>query len=152
MLAHELGHHVHKHILKSIAVQAGVTLAGFWAANWILHYAMERRHFFDTLSDFANLPLLVLVSTALSLALLPALNAFSRYNERQADRYAFQSIASIQPFISSPIYARTDGYLKTWDFDIGAHVKAGQLLATIQSPEVDEQLAQARSTFSRSIS
>jgi STE24 endopeptidase len=101
VLAHELGHHVHKHILKSIAVQAGVTLAGFWAANWILHYAMERRHFFDTLSDFANLPLLVLVSTALSLALLPALNAFSRYNERQADRYAFQSIASTQPFISS---------------------------------------------------
>jgi RND family efflux transporter MFP subunit len=53
---------------------------------------------------------------------------------------------NIQPFISSPIYARTDGYLKKWYFDIGAHVKAGQLLATIQTPEVDEQLAQARST------
>lgn len=101
VLAHELGHHVHKHILKSIAVQAGVTLAGFWAANWILHYAMERGHFFETLSDFANLPLLVLVSTVLSFLLLPALNAFSRYNERQADRYAFRSIANIGPFISS---------------------------------------------------
>jgi STE24 endopeptidase len=101
VLAHELGHHVHRHILKSIAVQAGVTLAGFWAANWILHYAMERWHFFETLSDFANLPLLVLVSTVLSFLLLPALNAFSRYNERQADRYAFQSIASVVPFISS---------------------------------------------------
>jgi RND family efflux transporter MFP subunit len=54
---------------------------------------------------------------------------------------------NIQPFISSPIYARTDGYLKKWYFDIGAHVKAGQLLATIQTPEVDEQLAQARSTL-----
>jgi RND family efflux transporter MFP subunit len=54
---------------------------------------------------------------------------------------------NIQPFISSPIYARTDGYLKKWYFDIGAHVKAGQLLATIQSPEIDEQLAQARSTL-----
>ncbi|MFZ0804137.1 MAG: M48 family metallopeptidase [Terriglobales bacterium] len=101
VLAHELGHHVHKHILKSIAVRAGITLAGFWAANWLLHYAMERWHVFETLSDFANLPLLVLVSTVLSFLLLPALNAFSRYNERQADRYAFQSIASIQPFISS---------------------------------------------------
>jgi STE24 endopeptidase len=101
VLAHELGHHVHKHILKSIAVQACVTLAGFWAANWILHYAVERWHFFDTLSDFANLPLLVLVSTVLSFLLMPALNAFSRYNERQADRYAFQSITNIQPFISS---------------------------------------------------
>jgi len=54
---------------------------------------------------------------------------------------------NIQPFISSPIYARTDGYLKKWYFDIGAHVKAGQLLATIQAPEIDEQLAQARSTL-----
>jgi RND family efflux transporter MFP subunit len=54
---------------------------------------------------------------------------------------------SVQPFISSPIYARTDGYLKKWYFDIGAHVQAGQLLATIQAPEIDEQLAQARSTL-----
>lgn len=54
---------------------------------------------------------------------------------------------SIQPFISSPVYARTDGYLKKWYFDIGAHVRQGQLLATIQSPEIDEQLAQARSTL-----
>jgi RND family efflux transporter MFP subunit len=53
----------------------------------------------------------------------------------------------IQPFISSPVYARTDGYLKKWYFDIGANVKAGQLLATIQAPEVDEQLAQAQSTL-----
>ena len=54
---------------------------------------------------------------------------------------------SIQPFISSPVYARTDGYLKKWYFDIGAHVKEGQLLVTIQSPEIDEQLAQAQSTL-----
>lgn len=54
---------------------------------------------------------------------------------------------NMQPFISSPIYARTDGYLKRWYFDIGAHVKAGELLAVIQTPEVDEQLSQARSTL-----
>jgi RND family efflux transporter MFP subunit len=54
---------------------------------------------------------------------------------------------NIQPYISSPIYARTDGYLKKWYFDIGAHVKAGQLLATIQAPEIDQQLEQARSTL-----
>lgn len=101
VLAHELGHHVHKHILKSIAVQAGITFVGFWAANWALHYAVDRLGMFETLSDFANLPLLALVSTALSLVALPALNAFSRYNERQADRYAFESIDRIEPFISS---------------------------------------------------
>jgi RND family efflux transporter MFP subunit len=54
---------------------------------------------------------------------------------------------NMQPFISSPIYARTDGYLKKWYFDIGAHVKVGELLAIIQTPEVDEQLSQARSTL-----
>jgi RND family efflux transporter MFP subunit len=54
---------------------------------------------------------------------------------------------NMQPFSSAPIYARTDGYLKKWYFDIGAHVKAGQLLAKIESPEIDEQLAQARSTL-----
>jgi STE24 endopeptidase len=101
VLAHELGHHVHRHILKSIAVQAGVTLLGFWAANEILQYAVEHSNIFLRVSDFANLPLLVLTSTVLSLLLLPALNAYSRYNERQADRYAFQSIASVEPFISS---------------------------------------------------
>lgn len=54
---------------------------------------------------------------------------------------------NIQPFISSPIYARTDGYLKKWYFDIGAHVKAGQLLALIETPEVDQQLTQAQATL-----
>jgi len=101
VLAHELGHHVHKHIFKSIGVQAAVTMLGFWAANWTLHYAVERRHIFVSLSDFANLPLLVLIFAGLSFLLMPALNAFSRFNERQADRYAFENIASVAPFISS---------------------------------------------------
>lgn len=102
VLAHELGHHVHRHILKSIFVQAAITLFGFWAANWALHYAIDH-HLFDfvQISDFADLPLLALVATVLSFLLMPALNAYSRFNERQADRYAFESIASIDPFISS---------------------------------------------------
>ena len=100
VLAHELGHHVHRHILKSILVQAVITLAGFWAANWTLHYAVDQR-WFEEMSDFANLPLLALVSVVLSFLLMPALNAYSRFNERQADRYAFESIATVEPFISS---------------------------------------------------
>src|SRR5579862_7336455 len=100
VLAHELGHHVHRHILKSIFVQAAITLFGFWAANWTLHYAVDQ-HMFEELSDFANLPLLALVSVVLSFLLMPALNAYSRFNERQADRYAFESIASVEPFVSS---------------------------------------------------
>jgi STE24 endopeptidase len=101
VLAHELGHHVHKHIFKSIVVQAVVTFVGFWAANWTLQYAIDRWHMFVTVSDFANLPLLVLTFTVLSFVLMPALNALSRFHERQADRYAFENIAAVLPFISS---------------------------------------------------
>jgi RND family efflux transporter MFP subunit len=55
---------------------------------------------------------------------------------------------NVQPFITSPVYARTNGYLKKWYFDIGARVKKGQLLAVIETPEVDQQLRQARSNLS----
>ena len=48
------------------------------------------------------------------------------------------------PFTDTPIYARTNGYLKRWYFDIGAHVRHGQLLAQIETPELDAQLRQAR--------
>lgn len=51
---------------------------------------------------------------------------------------------NIQAFVDAPIYARTNGYLKRWYFDIGSHVKQGQLLADIESPEVDQQLSQAQ--------
>lgn len=51
---------------------------------------------------------------------------------------------NIEAYIDSGIYARTDGYLQKWYFDIGAHVKKGQLLAVIESPEVDQQLSQAK--------
>jgi RND family efflux transporter MFP subunit len=49
-----------------------------------------------------------------------------------------------QPFNATPIYARTNGYLKRWYVDIGTHVDQGQLLAEIETPEVDQQLEQAR--------
>jgi RND family efflux transporter MFP subunit len=51
---------------------------------------------------------------------------------------------STQAFIDTPIYARTSGYLKSWYTDIGAHVKQGQVLAEIETPELDQQLRQAR--------
>jgi RND family efflux transporter MFP subunit len=49
-----------------------------------------------------------------------------------------------QAFSDTPIYARTNGYLKRWYFDIGAHVEKGQLLAEIDTPEIDQQLDQAQ--------
>ena len=50
----------------------------------------------------------------------------------------------MQPYTDAPIYARTTGYLKSWHADIGARVKSGQLLAEIDTPEIDQQLQQAR--------
>ena len=101
VLAHELGHHVHKHIFKSIVLQMAVTFLGFWAADQVLRYAIYQAGMFEMLSDFANLPLLALVSAALSLILLPAMNAYSRFNERQADRYCWQSVPKVDPFITA---------------------------------------------------
>jgi RND family efflux transporter MFP subunit len=52
--------------------------------------------------------------------------------------------ATVQPWTDAPIYARTNGYLRRWYADIGAKVHSGQLLAEIDTPEVDQQLRQAR--------
>src|SRR5450432_17926 len=51
---------------------------------------------------------------------------------------------NIQAFTDTALYARTNGYLRKWYFDIGSHVRKGQLLAEIESPEVDQQLTQAQ--------
>jgi RND family efflux transporter MFP subunit len=53
--------------------------------------------------------------------------------------------ASVQGFIDSPVYARTSGYLLHWYADIGTHVRKGELLADIQTPELDQQVQQAQS-------
>jgi multidrug efflux pump subunit AcrA (membrane-fusion protein) len=55
----------------------------------------------------------------------------------------------IQAFSQSPVYARVDGYVRTWYVDIGTHVTKGQLLAEIDAPEVDQQLNQARALLSQ---
>src|SRR5712672_1251940 len=54
---------------------------------------------------------------------------------------------NIQPYYKAAIYARVSGYLKSWQQDIGAHVTAGQQLALIEAPDLDQQLAQARATL-----
>lgn len=56
---------------------------------------------------------------------------------------------NVQAFTETPIYSRTNGYLKKWYFDIGSHVRAGQLLAVIETPEVDQQLNQSRAELER---
>ena len=78
-------------------------------------------------------------------AALPSVSVVSPKRTAPSDEIILPG--NVQPFITSPIYARTNGYLKKWYFDIGAHVKEGQLLAVIETPEVDQQLEQARSNL-----
>jgi RND family efflux transporter MFP subunit len=78
-------------------------------------------------------------------AALPAVSLVSPKQTAPADEVILPG--NVEPFIASPIYSRTNGYLKKWYFDIGAHVKKGQLLALIETPEVDQQLQQARSNL-----
>src|SRR5712672_1045895 len=78
-------------------------------------------------------------------AAVPAVSVVSPKRTAPADEIILPG--NVQPFITSPIYARTNGYLKKWYFDIGAHVRQGQLLAVIETPEVDQQLQQARSNL-----
>jgi STE24 endopeptidase len=100
VLAHEFGHHVHRHMFQGIAIQGGATFLGFYLVHRTLGW-LSPRFGFRGAADFANLPLLALVTVGLSLALLPGVNAHSRAMERQADAYALRAISSRDAFVSS---------------------------------------------------
>jgi len=104
VLAHELGHHVRRHILTGILTQVGITLFGFWLTDQVLRFALARDWFpalDPRLYDFANLPLIILVATVLGFLLMPAMNALSRRHEREADLYAWENIPAIGPFVTA---------------------------------------------------
>jgi multidrug efflux pump subunit AcrA (membrane-fusion protein) len=54
---------------------------------------------------------------------------------------------NIQPYNKAAIFARVNGYLKSWEHDIGSPVKAGQVLASVDAPDLDQQLGQAKATL-----
>src|SRR6266853_54509 len=67
---------------------------------------------------------------------------------KQGDQYqSLRLPGTIQAFRKAAIYARVSGYLKSWQLDIGAHVQPGQVLAVIDTPDLDQQLAQAKATL-----
>ena len=104
VLAHELGHHVRRHILTGVLTQVAITFFGFWLTNQVLRYALGHEWFpalDPRLYDFANLPLMILVATVLGFLLMPALNALSRRHEREADLYAWENIPAIGPFVTA---------------------------------------------------
>jgi len=90
VLAHELGHHVHKDIPIGIALESGMTLVGLYLASLGLSRGVA--YFgFSSISDVAAMPLLLLVMGAYGLVTMPLGNAFSRWRERRADQYALRA-------------------------------------------------------------
>jgi len=100
ILAHELGHQVHRDIWRGIAVQAAVVGAGFFAASRVMA-ALAGRLGWHGIADVAGLPVLLLTAGLLSLVLLPAVNAASRAMERAADRFAIELTGNAAAFATA---------------------------------------------------
>jgi Zn-dependent protease with chaperone function len=100
VLAHELAHHVHGDIRNGLALQAGVTLLTFYLLSRVLVWATPRLGF-TGLADFANLPLVLLAAGIISLVLMPAANAYSRWRERRADEFALRMTRNPGAFIGA---------------------------------------------------
>ncbi|HVC00532.1 MAG TPA: M48 family metallopeptidase [Candidatus Dormibacteraeota bacterium] len=100
IVAHELGHQVHRDIPLAIAVESALAVLALWIVNQALVWATPRLGF-RGLADFANLPLVLLIFAVVSLLTLPAVNAYSRWRERLADRYALRLTRNPGAFISA---------------------------------------------------
>jgi STE24 endopeptidase len=97
VLAHELGHHVHKDIPLGIAFGTALTLVSFWMGHLALRLGVE--HFgLSSIADPAGLPVLSLMAGVLGLIAMPVSNAFSRWRERRADQYALETTQKPQAF------------------------------------------------------
>jgi STE24 endopeptidase len=93
IMAHEMGHYVHRDVWQGALVAWGITVLGLGLMAWGLPKAIRRwaaRLRFSTLSDLASIPLLGLAATVYLFFMMPVANGFSRYLERRADLYALQ--------------------------------------------------------------
>jgi STE24 endopeptidase len=100
VLAHELGHHVHRDIWRGIALETGLAFAGFYVAARLL-VALAPAAGLRGPADIAGLPLLMLTAGAVFVLLVPVANALSRRHEVRADRYALDVGGNAAAFISA---------------------------------------------------
>jgi STE24 endopeptidase len=98
VLAHELGHHVHRDLWKLIISQSALTLGGLYVVNVVLHWAVNTQHYYIGVADAATIPLLLALIGAFGLVVMPIGNSYSRLIEYQADEYALQSTGMVQAF------------------------------------------------------
>jgi STE24 endopeptidase len=100
VLAHELGHHVHKDLPLGILVQSALTLMGFWLADLVMRWGIVMFGYHG-LTDPATLPLLIIALSVFGLATMPLGNAWSRSREVKADMYALKTTQKSEAFISA---------------------------------------------------
>lgn len=98
--AHELGHHLYKHMSKLIIIQSILTIFAFFVADKVLKRSLSYFNF-ESFHDVGNLPIFLLVFLIVSLVFLPFANFYSRRLERDADSYALTSTGNKEAFISS---------------------------------------------------
>ncbi|HKW23590.1 MAG TPA: M48 family metalloprotease, partial [Ktedonobacterales bacterium] len=101
VVAHELGHQVHRDIPKLIITQSVTMLGGLYLVNLALHAVVGAVPAYQGLSDPATMPLVAAVLGIFGLVVLPLTNGFSRIVERQADGYALESTGKVDAFISA---------------------------------------------------
>lgn len=139
VFAHELGHHVHRHLIKMICVRVVTSLAGFWLIDLTLRRLAPALGF-SGVGDPAALPLLLWVLAVFGLALTPIQNALSRHFERQSDAYALARTGNRDAFRSAFLkLARMNKsdpaphpFVEWLFYD---HPAIGKRLATANAPE-----------------
>jgi STE24 endopeptidase len=100
VLAHELGHHVHKDLPLGIIVQSLLTLIGFWLADLVMRWGVTT-FAYTSLTDPATLPLLMVALSIFGLVTMPLSNSWSRWREVKADEYALKMTGKPRAFISA---------------------------------------------------
>lgn len=100
VLAHELGHQVHNDIVLGIAVETGLTMIGFFLADWVMRVGVGFFGF-GGIEDLAGMPLFGLALGAFGLVTMPLGNAFSRWRESRADDYALESTRNPGAFVGA---------------------------------------------------
>ncbi len=101
VLAHELGHHVHRDIWKLIVSQSLFMLVGLFLFNLCLTWAVDNLNRYQGIADPATLPLLLVLTGVFGFIIAPLTNSYSRVIEYQADEYALQATSMIEPFKSA---------------------------------------------------
>jgi STE24 endopeptidase len=143
VLAHELGHHINKDIPVGLVVDTALTLIGLYVASVIMNWGVAAFGFTSP-ADPASLPLFILAMGLYGLITMPLGNAYSRWRERNADRYALRATNKPQAFISAMTRIANQNLGEVdpepWEeFLLHSHPALGKRIALAQAYQTQER-------------